>query len=191
MRGLDARRIAATIVIAFRAAAPPRDATFVGMTIQHALYGAVFAVVAACGDATTTPDGYPDYFTDAPQADAAPPCDPLAAAGQQGCMAGEMCGWIRVQDTPTVVGQVGCVPVGAKAVGATCARGDTGAVTGYDDCVTGAVCVGDGAAAICRELCDPAATTPTCPSSETCTTYPGLGGDGSPGMPMLGACAPT
>ena len=160
------------------------------MTFQHALYGAIVAVVAGCGDAKTTLDATPDFFYDARPPDAVMYCDPLAVAGQQGCATGEMCGWIRVQDTPSIVGVIGCVPVGTKAIGATCARGDTGTVTGYDDCVLGAVCVGDGAAAVCRTLCDPAAATSTCASSETCTTYPGVGGDGSPGMPMLGACAP-
>ncbi|MCE9573247.1 MAG: hypothetical protein K8W52_08830 [Deltaproteobacteria bacterium] len=102
-----------------------------------------------------------------------------------------MCSWIQIAASPSFAGAIGCVPEGDRPIGASCVHGALGPETGYDNCVLGAVCVGDGAAAICRAFCDPAAATSTCASSETCTTDPGVGGDGSPGMPMLGACAPT
>lgn len=151
--------------------------------------GVVVAVIAGCGGGGTTVDATPDFFGDAPL-DALTYCAPLAAAGAQGCGSAEKCGWIRVQDTPSIVGQLGCVPAGNRAVGEACARGDTGAATGFDDCVAGAVCVGAGAAAVCAPLCDPAAVPLTCASGETCKTAD-LGGNGGPGMPILGACTPT
>src|SRR5262245_51437266 len=114
-------------------------------------------------------------------------CDPLAAPGQQGCSAGEKCTWIRVADTPTPLGKIGCAPAGAVGIGQTCTNGAVGATTGYDDCVAGAICIG----AMCQDICGfDGSAKAACGTGEACTRYADLFANGQDD-PVAGACVPS
>lgn len=113
-------------------------------------------------------------------------CNPLAPAGQQGCSAGKRCGAIVLADGACAgVVRVHCVPVGMRAIGEQCVYGAAGVDTGYDDCVTGAVCAGDGT---CRAICS--FTASTCAAPLACVMQAGLFEPGGGGKPAFGVCAP-
>lgn len=67
-------------------------------------------------------------------ADAGEVCDPVA---QTGCPAGDKC------SIPPV-----CIPAGSIGDGQLCAT------TGFDDCASPDLCVGDGTAHLCRQACN-------------------------------------
>ena len=103
--------------------------------------------LAACGgdDGTVTPT------TDAREIDAevVTVCDPLAAAGAQGCAVGQKCTWIVITDTPDDVGKIGCVPDGTVDPAGACTNGAAGETTGFDNCKAGNICV----AGTCKDIC--------------------------------------
>jgi hypothetical protein len=115
------------------------------------------------------------------------PCDPLSPPGMQGCATGQKCTWMRIQETPDAVGQLGCVPAGPVALGGTCTQGAAGATTGYDNCQAGLICI----ASVCKDICgfDGSANT-ACASGEACTRYANLFANGDD-APVAGACNPT
>jgi hypothetical protein len=163
------------------------------------LFGAFALMAAACGggskstvDATASIDAPlagPDAGT--PDADVVLACNPLAAAGQQGCATGQKCTWIDIQDTPDTIGKLGCVPDGTVALGGTCARGAAGEATGYDNCAAGGICIGSSTAGVCKDLCGfDGSVSAACDPGGACTRYSGLGANGAD-APVIGACNPT
>ncbi|HVV83766.1 MAG TPA: hypothetical protein VHE35_11910 [Kofleriaceae bacterium] len=114
-------------------------------------------------------------------------CNPLAAAGQQGCEVGQKCTWITIQDTPDSVGKIGCVPDGTVDHGGDCTIGAAGETTGYDDCKAGNICV----AGTCKDVCGfGGGADEVCANGEACTRYSDLWANGDD-EPMYGACNPT
>lgn len=149
----------------------------------------LLCAVAACGGG----DG-PINVVDASNGpDAAVACDPLAAAGAQGCAAGEKCTWIRVQGTaPNILGKLGCVRDGTVAAGGTCMYGAVGESTGFDDCQGGLICIGAGPG-VCQDICgfDNSAAA-ACPADFACTRYRSVFTNNGMGeTPLAGACNPT
>jgi hypothetical protein len=122
-------------------------------------------------------------------------CSPL---DQAGCAAGEKCTWIRTTATEDdQVGQLGCVPVGERAVTESCTYGASGATTGYDDCGVGLVCLApadeDRAAGSCRAICDERAAVGeagACADGWACGGYVSFFGNGD-GRAAAGVCDPT
>jgi hypothetical protein len=114
-------------------------------------------------------------------------CDPVAAPGAQGCPAGEKCTWIHLQDTPTALGQIGCVPSGAGGLDAACSYGPPGETTGFDDCAAGLVCAGS----TCKDVCGfDGSGASACATGFECTRYSDLFGNGDD-EPIAGACIPS
>ncbi|GMU62333.1 MAG: hypothetical protein AMXMBFR34_40960 [Myxococcaceae bacterium] len=109
-------------------------------------------------------------------------CDPLAAPGANGCSSSQKCTWITVQETPTSLGQLGCVPNGTVATGGTCTQGPAGATTGFDDCAATNVCINTR----CERICDPMGGT-QCAGYGHCSLYAGLFAN-DPDNPPWGAC---
>lgn len=103
-------------------------------------------------------------------------CNPVA---QTGCIQNEKCTWIWV-DAANDVGFVDCRTEGSVPLGEACAFGPDGQVTGYDDCVAGAICVDSTCASICNQSPD------TCTAPNTCSAIPGVFPDTS----NWGACVP-
>jgi hypothetical protein len=137
------------------------------------------AVQVVGGDARPCPD--PD------------PCNPLAPAGQQGCGAGEKCSALVlrtgvVSSCPENL-QLGCVPAGEHALGASCVwSAPTMQRPGYDSCVTGALCASD---LVCRDICGFGATPEeACGAGLTCFAMPGRFEPEGGGEARYGACAP-
>jgi hypothetical protein len=152
---------------------PPSDNAHDATVLDGTLPDAP-AADAAAFDAPD-PDAPVDARADAPTdggIDAWPyVCDPFQPVGQQGCVAGQKCGWIDLQDTPSPIGELGCVPDGSVALGGACTRGAPGPSTGYDDCAAGNVCI-DGA---CADICGFDGTAATrCASGFNCTRYAGV-----------------
>lgn len=141
--------------------------------------------LAACGgdDGTVTPT------TDARDIDAevVTVCDPLAAAGAQGCAVGQKCTWIVITDTPDDVGKIGCVPDGTVDPAGACTNGAAGETTGFDNCKAGNICV----AGACKDICGfGGGANEACTAGQACTRYSGLWANGEDD-PMYGACNPT
>jgi hypothetical protein len=113
------------------------------------------------------------------------PCDPLAAAGQQGCVAGEKCTWVVLQDTPQPLGATACAPDGVKDLGDSCTVGQAGETTGFDDCKAGLICIGGQCQDVCGFDGSPEAA---CTAGYNCTRYSDLFANGSDD-PIAGACA--
>lgn len=122
---------------------------------------------------------------------AAATCNPLEAAGQQGCATGQKCTWIELQGAPDELGRLGCVPDGTVALGAACTRGAAGETTGFDNCAAGGICIGSATAGVCKDLCgfDGGAVS-ACDAGSSCTRYAGLGANGDEAA-VVGACNPT
>ena len=140
--------------------------------------------LAACGG-----DDGPVVTPDANTAIDAPDgvCDPLAAAGMQGCAAGQKCTWITIQDTPESVGKIGCAPDGTVDPAGMCTAGAPGETTGFDNCKAGNVCVGG----ICKDVCGfGGGANEACGGGQACTRYSDLWANGEDD-PMYGACNPT
>ncbi len=124
---------------------------------------------------------------DAPPIDGPTFCDPLAPPGAQGCNPGQKCTWIRVQDTPVPLGQVGCVPDGTVQIGGACTAGPSGETTGFDNCGAGMICAGG----TCQDICGfDGSPNAACASGTSCVRYNGIFSNGGDD-PLYGACAPT
>jgi len=148
--------------------------------------------LAACGggdDDTVTPT------TDARQIDADIPveCNPLGAAGMQGCATGQKCTWITITaDDPMTaadegVGKIGCVADGTVDLAGACTQGTPGEATGFDNCKAGNICVGGQ----CKDVCGfGGGAQEACASGQACTRYSNLWANGEDD-PMYGACNPT
>ena len=111
-------------------------------------------------------------------------CDPLAAPGANGCSASQKCAWVVLQETPTPLGELRCVPDGTVAASGACTQGAAGP-SGYDDCVNGLVCVGGACVRTCT-----VASGAECSPWGSCTRYAGLFANGSDD-PLYGACSPA
>ena len=137
-------------------------------------------------EADATPDAI-DATTDASTADGSPiACNPLLPVGQQGCIPGQKCTWIRVQDTPEPLGRLGCVPDGSVALGGACTQGASGNTTGYDDCAAGGICIGGTCMDVCGFDGSPEAA---CGPDDHCVRYGQLFANGEDD-PIAGACTP-
>ncbi len=167
-------------------------------------------LLAACGGAEETPPAdapvdtaAPDAPTDAPvdvaepdadtasidgpTADGSPiGCNPLSPVGEQGCITGQKCTWVRVQDAPEVLGRLACVPDGSVALDGACVRGPTGETTGYDDCAAGGICIGG----TCHDICGfDGSANAACGADFHCTRYAQLFANNEDD-PVAGACTP-
>ncbi len=142
--------------------------------------GVLFAALSACGG------GNSNTPKDAPSVDAgsAQACNPLAAAGAQGCATGDKCTWV-VDNATTEVGELECVTDGSAVLGAACTTADTnGSGTGPDDCALGGYCIHH----ICEAIRDTAETVAPCGSGRSCGLYTSL----FTGVtPALGVCDAT
>lgn len=117
-------------------------------------------------------------------------CNPLAAAGMQGCMVGQKCTWITITEgAPPVhdVGKIGCVPDGTANLGEACTHMPAGETTGYDTCKAGSYCINS----LCADVCgfDGGAQS-ACAADFACTQYSDLWAN-DPDEPMYGVCNPT
>jgi hypothetical protein len=144
------------------------------------------AADAAVTDAAT--DAAADARVDAPTdaaTDAWPyACDPFQPVGAQGCGPGWKCSWVQTQETPVPLGQLGCVPDGAVALGEACVHGPPGPSTGYDDCAAGGICIN----AVCSDICGFDGTADTsCAVGYNCARYAGVFQNG-PDEYFAGAC---
>jgi len=151
----------------------------------------IAGLLAACGggddDGVTVIDaagGGDGGGIDAPPVQA---CNPSGAPGMQGCQTGQKCTWITVQETPEVIGKLGCVPDGTAAVGAACTEGPVGETTGYDNCAAGGICI----TGTCSDICGfDGSAGAACASGFNCTRYNGLFSNGMD-EPVAGACNPA
>ncbi|MBA3463237.1 MAG: hypothetical protein H0T46_24990 [Deltaproteobacteria bacterium] len=138
--------------------------------------GALIAGFAACGggSGSTKP-----ILVDSAAGDSSGPqvCSPLT---QMGCNTGEKCNWIYDQLMPTVVGHIGCEPVGTAAIGAACGN----RAVGPDMCVKGAECV----SGECKAICDHQGGDPKCDADHACVRYQNLFTDGT--TTVAGVCDP-
>ncbi len=113
-------------------------------------------------------------------------CNPLSPPGQQGCLTGQKCTWIQVQDTPEDLGKLGCVPDGTVALGGVCTQGAVGETTGFDDCAAGLICI----AGSCSDICGfDGSANAACAAGFNCTRYSSLFANGDDD-PVAGACNP-
>jgi hypothetical protein len=143
-------------------------------------------VLAARGGSDDQPDGprFLDADVHAPCGKSASSvCNPLT---QTGCNTGEKCTWFRVSEA--CGGEVGCAPAGDVPVGGSCTWGPDGALTGFDDCVLGAVCDDSAGAGSCLAMCSLADATLPCPASLDCVAREGLFSDGPTDVPLAGVC---
>lgn len=143
--------------------------------------GALFAGLAACGGGGNNNSV---NLIDGGGGDAGPGvCNPLGAAGSQGCNAGEKCTWINDQDNPPI-GHVGCAPDGTLDIGAACTDPVAGPM-GWDDCKVGGVCL----SGECKQICDHQGGTPACDANHSCTRYADFFEAG--GVAVAGVCDPA
>jgi hypothetical protein len=143
-----------------------------------ALGALLIGLLVACGS-----DPKPQIKLDGGTVDGLTACNPRT---QTGCNTGEKCTWIVDLDEPggQYVGHIGCVPAGDKAIGAACSFGAPGA-TGYDDCVTGAVCSNfypgssTNPGGVCKQVCDHQGGSPMCDNDHVCVRYSKLFQEGA------------
>lgn len=111
-------------------------------------------------------------------------CDPLAPVGQQGCITGQKCTWIRTQAQPVPLGRLGCVPDGSVAIDGACTQGPVGQTTGYDNCAAGGICIN----AVCKDICGfDGSQYAACAQGFNCARYANMFANGSDD-PIAGAC---
>lgn len=120
-------------------------------------------------------------------------CNPLAAAGMQGCATGQKCTWITITaDDPQTaadegVGKTGCVADGTVDLAGSCTVGAPGEATGFDNCKAGNICVNS----TCKDICGfGGGAQEACASGQACTRYASLFANGEDD-PLYGACNPT
>ncbi|HRK47104.1 MAG TPA: hypothetical protein PK324_15840 [Nocardioides sp.] len=146
----------------------------------------IAGLLAACGggdDDVSLTDG-PVSNIDAP--DIGPACNVLAPPGMQGCLTGQKCTWIQVQDTPEPLGKLGCVPDGTVALDGACTVGAVGETTGYDDCAAGLYCINS----VCKDICGfDGSANAACASGFNCTRYADTFANGEDD-PVAGVCNP-
>jgi hypothetical protein len=94
---------------------------------------------------------------------------------QAGCAVGEKCTWIRVStgaNDQEQLGLLGCAPDGTVPLAGACMYGASGATTGYDNCVQGAICVAEPAsemaAGTCQAICSLDEVTLPCLTAHAC-----------------------
>ena len=89
-----------------------------------------------------------------------------------------------MQETPTEIGKLGCVPDGTVANGGACTQGPVGETTGFDNCAAGNICI----SGVCQDICgfDNSANA-ACADGYSCTRYSGLFSNGDED-PVAGAC---
>lgn len=122
-----------------------------------------------------------------PDAGTTEACNPLAAAGMQGCSTGQKCTWIVLVDDADALGKLGCVPDGTEALGAACSFGEAGEATGFDSCGAGGYCIGG----VCQDICGLAGQSDSaCAPGYTCSRYATAFANGDDD-PAFGACNPT
>jgi len=146
----------------------------------------IAGLLAACGgDDGVTP--MPDANGDGGGGDSGTQaCNPLSPPGQQGCLTGQKCTWIQVQDTPEPLGKLGCVPDGTVALGGACTVGAVGETTGYDNCSAGLYCINS----VCSDVCGfDGSANAACASGYNCTRYSDTFANGEDD-PVAGICNP-
>ncbi len=87
-----------------------------------------------------------------------------------GCLDGFKCGSVvTVEDAQgrPLFGRHTCVPDGTVLPGGACTRGEPGLDTGYDDCVSGSVCIEGRCVSAC-----PLSGDDICPAGQWCDYYP-------------------
>ncbi len=153
--------------------------------------GPIDAGVPDAGPGADMPDsGMPDAgMPDAGMPDAGAAKCQLSPAdgGASGCRVGQKCSWVDLNDEPEV-GEIACVTEGTVLVGDDCTAGPVGPLTGFDNCVAGAVCIGTRTSGKCRKIC--AVADPTSCGAEACVTYSGLFSN-APDRAAAGACTET
>jgi hypothetical protein len=147
----------------------------------------IAGLLAACGggddDVVLQPDANGDGGGGS---DAAPACNPLSPPGQQGCLTGQKCTWISVQDTPEPLGKLGCVPDGTVALGGACMVGPVGETTGFDNCSAGLYCINS----VCQDVCGfDGSANAACQTGFNCTRYSDTFANGEDD-PVAGICNP-
>ncbi len=146
----------------------------------------IAGLLVACGGGDSddvTP--LPDANTNNPDASSGA-CNPLSPPGQQGCLTGQKCTWVTVQDTPDRLGRVACVADGTVALGGACTVGAAGETTGFDDCQAGLFCIN----AECRDICGlQGQANGTCETGYNCTRYADTFANGDDD-PAYGVCNP-
>lgn len=119
-------------------------------------------------------------------------CDPLAAAGQQGCTTSDKCTALVLTTSPQLCPEaiaMGCAPAGVQRLGETCVwTAATPREPGHDDCLPGLLCASD---RVCRDICGfGGSPAEACAQGLSCVAIPGrfepLGG----GEARYGVCAP-
>lgn len=146
----------------------------------------IAGLLVACGGGDSddvTP--LPDANTNNPDASSGA-CNPLSPPGQQGCLTGQKCTWVTVQDTPDRLGRVACVADGTVALGGACTVGAAGETTGFDDCQAGLYCINGE----CRDVCGlQGQANGTCETGYNCTRYADTFANGDDD-PAYGVCNP-
>ncbi len=155
--------------------------SLVALLVWSAVAGCGDDTVSLVGDAADGPSGCP----------AANPCNPLGAAGQQWCPAGQRCGALILSPSapqcPNILA-IGCVPEGTQALGADCTWSAAGAEPGHDNCVSGAMCSSD---RVCRDVCGfGGSPTEACAGGLSCVAIPGRFEPQGGGEAGYGVCAP-
>jgi hypothetical protein len=113
-------------------------------------------------------------------------CDPNGLPGMQGCLLGQKCTWVSIQDTPEPLGKLACVPDGTVALGGACTVGPVGETTGYDNCSAGLYCINS----TCQEICSFEGNAAlACPTGFNCTGYADTFANGDDN-PVAGICSP-
>lgn len=148
----------------------------------------IAGLLVACGggddDVNLQPDASGDGGGGIDSGTAA--CNILGAPGQQGCLTGQKCTWIQVQDTPEPLGKLGCVPDGTVALAGACTVGAVGETTGYDNCVAGLYCINS----VCQDICGfDGSANAACQTGYNCTRYADTFANGEDD-PVAGICNP-
>lgn len=147
----------------------------------------IAGLLAACGGGDDGVTPLPDANGDGGGGDASgAACNPLSPPGQQGCLTGQKCTWVQVQDTPEPLGKVACVPDGTVALGAACTVGAVGETTGYDNCAAGLYCINS----VCQDICGfDGSANAACQTGYNCTRYADTFANGMDD-PIAGICNP-
>jgi hypothetical protein len=144
----------------------------------------IAGLLAACGGGDDGVTPLPDAAGDSGGGGDA--CNPNGAPGQQGCLTGQKCTWVQIQDSPEPLGKVACVPDGTVQLDGACTVGAVGETTGYDDCAAGLYCISN----VCKDVCGfDGAVGAACQSGYNCTRYSDTFANGDDD-PVAGVCNP-